>query len=118
MYHENVKFGYAQISYYDRQEEIPDICTVSIPGKGKTEMSYNEMIQFAETEEWYVIVNECNWGVCDHWVSIPFRRWITEYYPKIIQYENNGKIIGYARLNRFVTLTKNKDYWKAEVWNS
>lgn len=118
-YHENVKFGIYMISYYDTIEEIPDCCLVSFPDGSKRAFSLSEMQKLALTEEWYVIVNDCNYGVCDHWISIPFRQWLEGYFPQLIRYEGKNKETrGYNRKYPSVSLTKEKNYHKSEVWNS
>ena len=106
--------------YYDFPHEIPDECKVSFPDDREPKMmSKKEMRELAEKEEWWVIVHTVNWGSCDHWKSIPFKTWIDKYYPKLNQYvDRNKNTIGYARENRYVKLTKESNYWKAEVWNS
>lgn len=121
MFHENVRFGIGCISYYDKVEEIPDMCVVSFPeedGRKPAVMNMQGMLALARTEEWYVIAPDHNYGVCDHWVSIPFRRWINERYTRVDEYTDKGKTIGYKRHYSSVTLTKDKHFSYSEVWNS
>lgn len=122
MYHENVRWGVGYISYYDKVEEIPDMCMVNFPGndgRNPQVMTMREMLDLAASEEWYVIVGDHNFGVCDHWISIPFNRWINEKYTRIIRYvDDNKNTIGYARQYKSVILTKDKTFHKSEVWNS
>lgn len=123
MYHEKKKWGYGFISCYDSIEEIPDICEVRFPeddGRKPQPMTENEMEKLAWSEkDWYVIVPDHNYGVCDHWISIPFMRWICERYPRINRYvDDRQQTIGYNRQYRSVSLTKDKNFSKSEVWNS
>lgn len=122
MYHENKRWGLGCVSCYDTIEEIPDSCIVKFPkedGREPQSMTKEEMEKLSWQEGWWVIVPDHNYGVCDHWVSIPFSRWICERYPKIDIYEEPKKgIIGYNRHYRSVTLTKDKNFRYSEVWNS
>lgn len=122
MYHENVRWGCGLINCYDTIEEIPDMCEVRFPeeyGRKTEMMSSKDMLALAGREEWYVVVGDHNYGVCDHWISIPFRRWINERYTRITRYQNEkNETVGYARANISVSLTKNKNFHYSEVWNS
>lgn len=122
MYHEKKKWGIGYISCYDSIEEIPDICKVYFPkedGREPQSMTTEEMEALAWREKWYVIVGDHNFGVCDHWVSIPFMRWICERYPRIDRYvDERQQTVGYNRKYTSVELTKDKDFHKSEVWNS
>lgn len=122
MYHEHVRWGCGLINCYDTIEEIPDMCEVRFPeedGRKSEMMTSRQMLALAEREEWYVVVGDHNYGVCDHWISIPFRRWIYERYTKINQYQDEkNKTVGYARSNISVCLTKDKNFHYSEVWNS
>lgn len=120
MYHEQEKHGLGAYSYYDGIAEIPDRCTVEFPDGRKKVMTGREMMALAANEDWYVVVADHNFGVCDHWISISFLRWVAEWYPRIIEvaiYET-GCILGYNRRYHSVTLTHNAHFHYSEVWNS
>lgn len=106
--------------YWDSIEEIDDQCRVYIPGINEPkEMTEAEMRRLARDEDWYVIIEDSNFGVCDHWYSIPFMKWIDDYYCRYIKYQQNDKsILGYARKANYVSLTKEKNFSKSEIWNS
>lgn len=120
MYHEITNpFAWPNEPYYDSVKEIPDSCRVHFPDGRTQDMSSSEMRVLANAEEWYVIVNDCNYGVCDHWISIPFSQWVNKYYPRIKQFVNKQKEpFGYCRIHQSVSLTKDKNFRKSEVWNS
>lgn len=115
------RWGIGYVSCYDTAEEIPDQCKVCFPkedGREPVMMSEQDMLDLSSREEWYVIVGDHNYGVCDHWISIPFRRWIAERYPKINRYVDKDVTIGYNRNYLSVRLTKDKSFHRSEVWNS
>lgn len=106
--------------YWDSVEEIEDVCRVYIPGNNEPRnMTEAEMRQLAAEEEWYVIIEDSNFGVCDHWYAITFGKWIDKYYCQFIRYQRHDKsILGYARESDYVRLTTDKNFRKSEVWNS
>lgn len=122
MYHENKRWGIGYVSCYDTAEEIPDKCEVRFPeedGREPQSMTSKEMENLARNEQWYVIVPDHNFGVCDHWISIPFMQWIYARYPRIDRYVDEKKqTVGYNRHERSVKLTKDKNFRYSEVWNS
>ena len=120
MYHEVTNpFAWPNMSYYDTIEEIPDQCVVCFPDKSRQTLTFDEMISLADSVEWYVIVNDCNYGVCDHWISKPFGKWVRENFPRISRFvDKAGEAIGYRRVNETVHLTKDAHFHKSEVWNS
>lgn len=119
MYHEATLGSKA---YYDTLEEMPRTAKVYFPDeKEPKELSVNEMNQLSD-EGWYTIMHSVNWGSCDHWISVPLRKWVEEKFERIIHYTSNGKVdgehVGYNRYEWSVRLTRDKNYWKSEVWNS
>lgn len=115
MYHEATFYSRA---YYDTMEEMPNVAKVYSPEwEGYKELTSEQMMELSD-EGWYVIVNETNWGCCDHWVSKPLRYWVENRFNRITQYTTKGWVVGYNRNGWEVKLTRDSKYWKAEVWNS
>lgn len=119
MYHEATLRTRA---YYDTLEEMPDVAKVYFPDeKEPREMTIGEMYKLSN-EGWYTIMHTVNWGSCDHWISVPLGKWVDERFKRILHYTSNGKSdgkhVGYNRQAWSVRLTKDKNYWKSEVWNS
>lgn len=114
MYHEPKLFS---PGYYDSIDELPTKAKITFPDGTKKEMTVNEMLELSE-DGWLTVMHSVNYGVCDHWTSVPLKTWVRERFERIIRYTTqNGKTIGYNRSSCGTTLTKEK-VWKSEVWNS
>lgn len=119
MYHEATFLSKA---YYDTLEEMPNVAKVYFPNeKEPIEMTPNQVCDL-DNEGWYTIMHSVNWGSCDHWTSQKPSKWVKERFNRIVHYTSNGKDdgrhIGYNRLEWSIKLTKNANYWQSEVWNS
>lgn len=116
MYHEATLSTRA---YYDTLEEMPKVAKVYLPNeKEPKEMTIDEMYKLSD-EGWYTIMHTVNWGSCDHWTSVPLKIWVEKRFRTILGYTNKkGELVGYNRQEWSVRLTKDKNYWKSEVWNS
>lgn len=113
-------------SYYDTVEEMPNVAKVHFPDqKEPVEMTAEEICAL-DDEGWYTIMHSVNWGSCDHWTSQKPSKWVKECFNGIIRYVKKGykagkeyeETVGYNRRSWSITLTKQSDYFKAEVWNS
>lgn len=109
-------------AYYDTFEEMPSKAEVRFPvsdGKWEVRQMTAEEINALDNDGWYTILHSVNWGICDHWTSVKPSKWVRDRFNHIIRYQNNkGEIIGYDRLSWLLVLTRDANYWKAEVWNS
>lgn len=119
MYHKATPCSKA---YYDTLEEMPNMAKVRFPNeKEPVEMTVEQMYELSR-EGWRTIMNTCNYGVCDHWDSVPLSVWVDKRFKQILHYTSNGKAdgkhIGYNRASWYVILTRDKHYHKSEVWNS
>lgn len=119
MYHEGSIFSKP---YYDTLEEMPATIKVYFPDrKEPVEMTADEVCAL-DNEGWYTIMHSVNWGSCDHWTSEKPSKWVKDRFNRILHYTSNGKEdgkhIGFDRLGWSITLTRESNYWKAEVWNS
>ena len=116
MYHEGRNC--LEASYYDTIEEMPKTAKVEFPDGSVKEMTESEMYGLSN-EGWYTIMHSCNYGCCDHWTSEKLEKWVRERFNGIIRYVGKYKeTIGYNRRSWYVKLTKQKNYFKSEVWNS
>ncbi len=115
MYHEPKLL---QPGYYDTIEEIPNMCKVRFPDEKEYKEMSPEDVCALDEQGWYTIMHSVNWGSCDHWTSEKPSKWVRERFNHIIQYTSRGKTIGYNRADFYITLTRQSDYWKSEVWNS
>ncbi len=107
-------------AYYDTLEEMPNTARVTFPypNKETREMTAEEICAL-DNEGWYTIMHSCNYGCCDHWTSEKPSKWVHERFEKIYHYvDNQGRHVGYNRGGWCLTLTKDANYWKSEVWNS
>ena len=115
MFHE-AKLFYP--SYYDTLEEMPNVAKVYYPNQKEPVEMTAEQVCALDDEGWYTIIHECNFGVCDHWTSVKPSKWVKEVFSRIIQYADKDRTVGYNRNGWSITLTKDANYWKSEVWNS
>ena len=120
MYHESK--NPFQKSYYDTIEEMPKTAKVYFPDKDEpVEMTTEQMLKLSR-EGWFTIMHSCNYGVCDHWTSVPLSKWVYEKFNSYWQYTTNGKAdgetLGYNRKAWSVRLTRDSSYRASEVWNS
>lgn len=118
MYHKSELFKKA---YYDTLEEMPTTAKIYFPNeKEPRELSVTEMYKLSD-EGWKTVMHTVNWGSCDHWCSVPLRKWVDSRFLRIIHYTSNGKengtSIGYDRMEWSARLTK-EDVWESSVWNS
>ena len=119
MYHEGTMF---RNPYYYTIEEMPNTAKVKFPDeKESREMTIEQMYELSR-EGWHTIIATTNYGICDHWDSVPLSVWVEKRFKRILHYTSNGKAdgkhIGYNRASWSVTLTRDKHYHKSEVWNS
>lgn len=109
-------------AYYDTLEEMPKRAKVYFPDeKEPREMTAEEICKL-DDEGWYTVMHSVNYGVCDHWTSEKPSKWVRERFNKILHFTKNGRAdgehIGYNREGWSLTLTRDGNVWKAEVWNS
>lgn len=109
-------------AYYDTLEEMPKVAKVFFPdSKEPREMTADE-IRDLDEQGWYTIMHSVNWGCCDHWTSEKPSKWVRERFERIWHFTKNGKAdgkhVGYNRAGWELHLTRQSNYWKAEVWNS
>lgn len=119
MYHEGNIYRKA---YYDTLEEMPKTAKVYFPDKKEPVEMTAEQIRALDEQGWYTIMHSVNYGVCDHWTSQKPSKWVRERFEKIFHFTSNGKAdgkhVGYNRMEWSLILTRESNYWKAEVWNS
>lgn len=105
-------------SYYDTIDEMPKKAKVFFPDEEEPrEMTASEIMEL-DDQGWYTIMHSVNYGCCDHWTSQKPSKWVLERFLCIINYMRNNQVIGYNRKEWSITLTRNGNYWKSEVWNS
>ena len=116
MYHEATLRSRA---YYDTFEELPKVAKVYFPDSDEPKEMNAKQVCALDNEGWFTIMHSVNWGCCDHWTSEKPSKWVRERFEKICRYiDNQGNTIGYNRESWHITLTRNGNYWKSEVWNS
>lgn len=99
--------------YYESIEELQNEIYVTFPNGDKKTITPDEV---SSLDNYWTVHHSCNYGVCDHWITIRPSEWLKKEFNHIYKVEYKGKTL-YRRESVYLRLTDHK-VWESEVWNS